>query len=155
MRGSLEAKGLPCRLNETRQLRRLEARRTGAHVQFHPVGEHEAHPGAACWEGRYREARWRLVCVRAGSQRIRAHMWYAIELCRDLGQRHTDFLQLADVDEAFQVRRSVVRSASCPKWGGQEPALDVVTHGTARHPSQLRQFFDPIAALVLVVLVHR
>src|SRR5215831_6669638 len=118
VRGGLQAQGLPCGLNETRQLRRLEARRTGAHVQFHPIGEHEAHPGAALWEGRYREARWHLVYVRAGSQRVRAHIWYAIELCRDLGQRHTDFLQLADVDEAFQVRRSVVRSASGPKWGG-------------------------------------
>ena len=59
MQGGLEAKGVPCGLNETRQLRRLEARRTGAHVQFHPIGEYEAHPGAVLWE-RHCGARWRL-----------------------------------------------------------------------------------------------
>jgi hypothetical protein len=49
MRGGLEAKGLPRSRNETRQLRRLEAGSTGAHVQFDPLSEHEAHPGAALW----------------------------------------------------------------------------------------------------------
>jgi hypothetical protein len=49
MRGGLEAQGLPCSLNETRQLRRLEAGSTGAHVQFYPLSEHEAYPGAALW----------------------------------------------------------------------------------------------------------
>jgi hypothetical protein len=42
MRGGLEAKGQLGSLNETRQLRRLEAGSTGAHVQFYPLSEHEA-----------------------------------------------------------------------------------------------------------------
>jgi len=46
VRAGLEAKGLLCGLDETRQLRRLEARRTGAHVQFHAVSKHKTHPGA-------------------------------------------------------------------------------------------------------------
>jgi hypothetical protein len=49
MRGGLEAKGLPCRRNETRQLRRLEAGSIGAHVQFYPLSKHKAYPGAALW----------------------------------------------------------------------------------------------------------
>lgn len=119
MRAGLEAKGLLCGLDETRQLRRLEARRTGAHVQFYPVSEHEAHPGAPLWR-HLRGAHWRL--------------WYPIELRRDLGQRHAGFLQLADVDESFQVRLGIVWSAPRPERRGQEPALDVITHGAARHP---------------------
>src|SRR5262252_8088053 len=85
VRGGLESKGLPCDLNETRQLRRLEAYCTSAHVQFHPLGEYEAPPGATlcenCWD-----ARWRLE--------------RPIELGRDLGQWHAVFLQLADVHES-------------------------------------------------------
>jgi hypothetical protein len=77
MRGGLESKGLPRGLNETRQLRRLEARRTGTHVEFHPVGEHEAHPGAPLW-GSLRGAYWRWC--------------YPIEPRRDLGKRHASFL---------------------------------------------------------------
>src|SRR5215510_6480813 len=49
VRGGLESKGLPCGLDKIRQLRRLEACCTGAHVQFHPLGEHKAHPAAALW----------------------------------------------------------------------------------------------------------
>src|SRR5262249_5135414 len=81
MRGGLEAKGLPCRRNETRQLRRLEVDSTSAHVQFYPLSEHEAHPGAALW--RYLGgAHWRLG--------------YPIEVRRDLGKWHSGFLELAD-----------------------------------------------------------
>jgi hypothetical protein len=50
MRGGLEAKGLPCSLNEMPQLRWLEAGSTGTHVQFHPLSEYEAHPGTPRWE---------------------------------------------------------------------------------------------------------
>src|SRR6266436_5933534 len=92
VRGSLKSKGLLCSLDETRQLRRLEARRTGTHVQFHSVGKHKAHPGAPLW-GHLRDAHWLL--------------WYPIELRHDLGKRHASFLQLADVDESFQVRLGV------------------------------------------------
>ena len=144
---------MPCGLNETRQLRRLDACCASAHVQFHPVGEHEAHPGAALWEGRC------APCAHTVAPKCRRdahwHLWHPIEPRRDLGQRHAGFLQRADVDESFQVRRGVVRSAPRPERRGQQPALDVVTHGAARHPSQLCQLFDPIAALVLVVLAHR
>ena len=59
MRGGLEAKGLPCSLNEMQQLRRLEAGSTGTHVQFHPVSNHEAPPGTAL-EGYLRDVHWRL-----------------------------------------------------------------------------------------------
>jgi len=119
VRGGLEAKGLLYSLDETRQLRRLEARRTGPHVQFHPVCEHKAHPGTPLW-GHLRGAYWQL--------------WYPIELRRDLGQRHAGFLQLADVDQSFQVRLGVVWSAPRAERRGQEPALDVITHSAARHP---------------------
>jgi hypothetical protein len=103
MRNGLESQSLPCSLNETRQLRRLEAGCTGTHVEFHPVSEHEAHPGTPF--GRYlRDAHWRLV--------------YLIELRHGLGKRHSGFLQLADVDEAFQVRRGVVWSAPRPERRG-------------------------------------
>jgi hypothetical protein len=119
MRGGLRSKGQPCRLNETRQLRRLEAGGTGTHVELHPVGEHEAHPGTPLWES-LRSTHWRLG--------------YSIELRRDLGKRHSGLLQLADVDEAFQMRRGVMRSAPRPERRGQEPTLDVVTHRAARDP---------------------
>jgi hypothetical protein len=119
MRGGLRSKGQPCRLNETRQLRRLEAGGTGTHVELHPVGEHEAHPGTPLWES-LRSPHWRSG--------------YAIELRRDLGKRHSGLLQLADVDEAFQMRRGVMRSAPRPERRGQEPTLDVVTHRAARDP---------------------
>ena len=119
MRNGLRPKGLPCRLNETRQLRRLEADGTGTHVEFHPVGEYEAHPGTPLWES-LRRTHWRLR--------------YAIELRRDLGKWHPDFLQLADVDEAFKVRRGVVWSAPRPERSGQQPTLDVVTHGATCYP---------------------
>ena len=119
MRAGLEAKGLLYGLDETCQLRRLEARRTGAHVQFHTLSKHKAHPGAPLW-GHLRGAHWRL--------------WYPIELRYDLGQRRASFLQLADVDESFQVRLGIVWSAPRAEWSGQEPALDVITHGAARHP---------------------
>ena len=71
MRGGLEAKGQSCSLNETRQLRRLEAGGTGAHVQFYPLSEHKAYPGASLW--RYlRGTHWRLE--------------YPIKPRRDLGK---------------------------------------------------------------------
>ena len=119
MRGGLEAKGLPCRRNETRQLRRLEAGSTGAHVQFDPLGEYEAYPGAAL-RGYLRGAHGRLE--------------YPIEARLDLGKWHTSLLELADLDESLQVRRGVVWSAPCPERRGQEPALDVVPHRAARDP---------------------
>ena len=119
MRSGLESQGQPCSLNETRQLRRLEAGCTGTHVEFHPVSEHEAHPGTPLW-GSLGGGHWRLR--------------YPIEPRRDLGKRHSGFLQLADVDEAFQVRRGVVWSAPRPERRGQEPTLDVVTHCAARDP---------------------
>ena len=119
MRSGLESQSLPCSLNETRQLRRLEAGCTGTHVEFHPVSEHEAHPGTPF--GRYlRDAHWRLV--------------YPIEPRRDLAKWHSGLLHLADVDESFQVRRGVVWSAPRPERHGQEPTLDVVTHRAARDP---------------------
>ena len=108
-----------CGLDEACQLRRLEAGSIGAHVQFYPLSEHKAYPGAALW-GYLRDAHWLL--------------WYPIELHRDLSQRHAGFLQLADVDESFQVRLGVVWSAPRPERRGQEPALDVITHSAARHP---------------------
>ena len=120
MRGSLESKGQPCSINETCQLRRLEAGSTGTHVEFHPVGEHEVHPGTPLWES-LRSTHWRVG--------------YSIELRRDLDKRHSGLLQLADVDKAFQMRRGVMRSAPCPKRRGQEPTLNVVTHRAARDPS--------------------
>ena len=120
MRGGLQSKGQPCRLNETRQLRRLETGGTGTHVELHPVGEHEAHPGTPLWE-----------CLRSTHWRV----GYSIELRRDLGKRHSSLLQLADVDEAFQMRRGVMRSAPRPERRGQKPTLDVVTHRAARDPS--------------------
>ena len=49
MKSGLESKGLPCYRNETRQLRRLEAGSIGAHVQFYPLSELKAYPGAALW----------------------------------------------------------------------------------------------------------
>ena len=104
MRGGLEAKALLCSLDEARQLRRLEARRTGTHVQFHSVGKHKAHPGAPLW-GHLRDTHW--------------HPWYPIELRRDLGQRHAGFLQLADVEESFQVRLGIVWSAPRAERRGQ------------------------------------
>ena len=119
MRGSLEAKGLPCRLNETHQVRRLEAGSPGAHVQFYPLSEYEAYPGAAPW-GYLRGTHWRLG--------------YPIETRRDLGKWHASLLELADLDESFQVRRGVVWSAPRPERCGQEPAMDVETHRAARHP---------------------
>jgi hypothetical protein len=119
VRGGLEAKGLLCGLDETRQVRRLEARRTGAHVQFHTLSKHKAHPGTPLWEC-LRDTHW--------------HPWYPIELRHDLGQRHAGFLQLADVDKSFQVRLGVVWSAPRAERRGQEPALDVITHSAARHP---------------------
>jgi hypothetical protein len=120
MRGGLQSKGQPCRLSETRQLPRLETGGTGTHVEFHPVGEYEAHPRTALWES-LRSTHW---CV-----------GYSIELRRDLGKRHSGLLQPADVDEAFQMRRGVMRSAPCPEGCRQEPTLDIVTHRAARHPS--------------------
>ena len=120
MGGGLEAKGLPCRRNETCQLQRLETGSTGAHVQFYPLSEHKAYPGAALW-GYLRDAHWRLG--------------YPIEARRDLGKWHASLLELADLDESFQVRRGVVWSAPRPERRGQEPTLDVVTHGAARHSS--------------------
>ena len=134
MRSSLGSKDLPGRRNETRQLRWLQAGRTGTHVEFHPVSEHEAHPDSPLREdvrarrtqgrvplgGYLRDAHWRLG--------------YPIEPRRDLGKWHSGFLQPADVDEAFQVRRGVVWSAPRPQRCGQEPTLDVVTHGAARDP---------------------
>jgi len=104
VRGSLESKGLLCGLDETRELGRLQARRAGAHVQFHPVGEHKAPPRTLLCE-RLSGARWRL--------------WHPIESRRDLGKRDSGFLQLADVDESFQVRQGVVRSAPRPERRGQ------------------------------------
>jgi hypothetical protein len=134
MRSGLGFKNLPCSRNDTRQLRRLEAGGTGAHVEFHPVSEHETHPGFPLWED-----------VRARRTQGRAPLWgylrdahwrlgYPIEPSGDLGKRHSGLLQLADVDEAFQVRRGVMWSAPRPERRGQEPALDVVTHGAARDP---------------------
>jgi len=124
MRDGLRSKGQPCRLNETRQLRRLETGGTGTHVEFHPVGEHEAYPGfslreegrAALW-GYLRGAHWRSG--------------YPIEPRRDLSKWHTSLLQLADMDESFQVRQGIVWSPPCPERRGQEPTLDVVTHSAA------------------------
>ena len=120
MRGGLEAKGQSCSLNETRQLRRLEAGSTGAHVQFYPLSEHEAYPGAPPW-GYLRGVHWRLE--------------YPIEPRRDLGKWHASLLELADLDESFQVCRGIVWSAPRPERRGHEPTLDVVTHCAARHPS--------------------
>lgn len=97
---SVEAKGLPCRFDQTRQLRRQEARYASTHVQLDSVGKHKAHPGAALWEYR-RGVHWCL--------------WYPIESRRDLCQGHSGFLQRADADESLQVRLSVVRSAPCPQ----------------------------------------
>jgi hypothetical protein len=139
MRGGLRSKGQPCRLNETRQLRRLEAGGTGTHVEFYPVGEHEAHPGTPLW-GYVRGAHW--------------HLEGTIEPRRNLGKWHSGFLQLADVDEAFKMRRGVVWSAPRPERSGQQPTLDVVTHGATCYPPQIRQFFDAVAALVPVTLAH-
>jgi len=45
MGSGLESKGLLDGLDETRQLARLKVGRTGTHVEFYPVNEHEAHPG--------------------------------------------------------------------------------------------------------------
>jgi hypothetical protein len=118
MRGGLKSKGLPCSLNETRQLRRLAAGSTGAHVQFYPLSEHEAYPGASLW-GYLRRAHWRLE--------------YPIEPRHDLGKWHSSFLQLADLDESFQVRRGVVWSAPRPERRGHEPTLDVGSHRVARN----------------------
>ena len=118
MRGGLKSKGLPCSLNETRQLRRLAAGSTGAHVQFYPLSEHEAYPGASLW--RYlRGAHWRLG--------------YPIEPRRDLGKWHASLLELADLDESFQVCRGIVWSAPRPERRGHEPTLDVVSHCAARN----------------------
>ena len=61
-------------LNETRQLRRLEAGGTGTHVEFYPVGEHEAHPGTPLW-GYVRGAHW--------------HLEDTIEPHRNLGKWHS------------------------------------------------------------------
>src|SRR5262249_23089162 len=108
VRGGRQSKDVPGGLNETRQVRRLDARRTGSHVQFHPVGEHEAHPGAA-FGRRSRHAQW--------------YLWPPIEPQHNLGQRHAGFLQFADVDESLQVRWGIVRSAPCPERRGQEAAL--------------------------------
>ena len=119
MRGGLEAKGQSCSLNETRQLRRLEAGSTGAHVQFYPLSEYEAYPGAALW-GYLRGAHWRLE--------------YPIKPRRDLGKWHASLLELADLDESFQVCRGVVWSAPRPERRGQEPTLDVVTYRAACDP---------------------
>jgi hypothetical protein len=116
MRGGLEAKGQSCSLNETRQLRRLEAGGTGAHVQFYPLSEHEAYPGAALW-GYLRGAHWRLE--------------YPIKPRRDLGKWHASLLELADLDESFQVCRGIVWSAPRPERRGQKPTLDVVTYRAA------------------------
>ena len=120
MRGGLKSKGQPCRLHETRQLRRLATGGTGTHVEFHPVGEHETHPGTPLWES-LRSTHWRVG--------------YSIELRRDLGKRHSGLLQLADVGKAFQMRRGVMRSTPRPERRGQEPTLDIVTHRAARDPS--------------------
>ena len=120
MRGGLKSKGQPCRLHETRQLRRLATGGTGTHVEFHPVGEHETHPGTPLGES-LRSTHWRVG--------------YSIELRRDLGKRHSGLLQLADVDEAFQMRRGVMRSTPRPERRRQEPTLDIVTHRAARDPS--------------------
>src|SRR5262249_32775909 len=98
--GGWQSEGVSGGLDETRQLRRLDARRTGAHVQFHPVGEDVAHPVAALW-GCSRDVQW--------------YLWHPIESHHNLGQRHASFLQFADVHESLQVRRGIVRSAPRPK----------------------------------------
>jgi hypothetical protein len=119
MRGGLEAKDLPCSLNEMPQLRRLETGSTSTHVQFYPVSEYEVHPGTPR-RGYLRNTHWRPG--------------YLIEPRRDFGQWHASLLELTDLDESFQVRRGVVWSTPRPERCGQEPTLHVVTHRAACNP---------------------